>query len=64
MTFKAILKCDADGCCNEFELDCAHPADAEIRYDEINDDTNWLVDFETDEHYCPNCAPKAMKERM
>ncbi|PMM32589.1 hypothetical protein [Vibrio lentus] len=62
MTFKAIVHCDAAGCANEMQLDCDDASDAELRHDEINEDTSWFADFETGEHYCPSHAQAAMEE--
>ena len=58
MTFKSKIECDASGCFNERDLDCCHPADAEI---EIEHRPNgWLCIFNN--HYCPSHARQAADE--
>ncbi|MGD1468981.1 hypothetical protein ACP6H4_01985 [Vibrio harveyi] len=64
MSFKAIIQCDAIGCNAEMQLDCEHPADAEILYESLNDDTEWLVDFVEDHHYCPKHSIKKNDELL
>lgn len=62
MTFKASLKCDAFGCCNEVELECFDPANSEDAVFSLADDSGWFVDSSACDHYCPEHAQEAKAE--
>lgn len=59
MTFKALIECDANGCCKEADLNCFDPADAE---DAVFDLDGWFIDGLNSSHYCPKHAEQAKKE--
>ncbi|PSU46639.1 hypothetical protein C9J12_18185 [Photobacterium frigidiphilum] len=59
MTFKAMVRCDADGCNKEAELECFDPANAE---DAVFNLDNWFVNTLACDHYCP-CHAKAAKTK-
>ncbi|XDF79171.1 hypothetical protein AAFX60_018600 [Aliivibrio fischeri] len=57
MTFKAMVRCDAEGCCEESELECFDPADAEDAIFELSD---WFT--AAGKHYCPAHAEAAKQK--
>lgn len=59
MTFKAIVRCDAEGCCQEVELECWDAADAEEAVIKLDESTEWFVDYGACDHYCPKHAKSA-----
>ncbi|MGY5721655.1 hypothetical protein ACXHQT_02750 [Vibrio cincinnatiensis] len=62
MTFKAIVRCDAQGCCEEVELECWDAANAEDAVFELESNSGWFVDHLACDHYCPSHAQAAKEE--
>lgn len=61
MSFKAIVECDGFACCNEIDIHCHEPAEAEDAVFDIAD-KGWLIDGSNNHHYCPVHAPAAREE--
>lgn len=61
MSFKAIVECDAFGCCNEIDIRCHEPAEAEDAVFDIAA-KGWLINGSDNHHYCPVHAPIAREE--
>lgn len=61
--FEAKITCDAFGCTNEKTLESTHPSDAETEIECISERPgDWLIDYDNDSHYCPNCALQCANE--
>ncbi|HDZ9239293.1 TPA: hypothetical protein RUZ16_000906 [Vibrio cholerae] len=62
MTFKAIVRCDDPGCCEEVELECWDAADAEDAVFDLDSNSEWFVNYSECNHYCPEHAQSAKAE--